>query len=248
MLTELLDLYKAGRINPGKPECRFPETLIFNEGWLLRCVLNAWLEESGGSRFGFLPFPPGATCYSEGQLYTPFEHGSLYERNTHVDGIVGGFSIPDTKSGIVLEPHFQYIAAFEAKIFGPISRGVKNAPDYDQVSRTAACLINSILRAGEKHDYRAHLVVVYAEKNKYICRSDFGDEYIESTIANRLQPFAVAHDRSSAIDRFSAGWREVLERLRVHFLTWEEVVADLEDDKLSRFYDLCLEFARPGPR
>jgi len=36
MLKELFELYKAGLVNKEAPECLFPETLIFNEGWLLR--------------------------------------------------------------------------------------------------------------------------------------------------------------------------------------------------------------------
>ena len=243
MLTELFYLYEAGHTNPGHPECRFPETLIFNEGWLLRSVLSHWLEDARGSRFDFLPFPAGVTCYSEGQLYTPFGQGSLYERNTHVDGVVGEFSIPDSKSGIVLDSCFKYIAVFEAKIFGRISRGVKNASDYDQVSRTAACLINSILRAGEKHDYRAHLAVVYAEKNRYIRRSNFEDEHIERTIAKRLEDFADIEQPSRALQLFASGWQEVFHKLEVHFLTWEEVLEDIGDHGLRRFYDHCKGFA-----
>ena len=243
MLKELLGLYEAGRINPGTPECLFPETEIFNEGWLLRLVLKAWLAGSGPSRFDFLPFPQGVAAYSEGQLYTPFGAGPLYERNTHVDSIVGDFSITDTKSGIVLNPQLRYVAAIEAKIFGRISRGVKSAPDYDQVSRTAACLINSVLRARPQTTYSAHLALVYAEDNPYIDRAEYGRDYIQRTIADRLEPFTATEERSHTIERFAEGWKEVFERLKVHFLTWEDVVADLGDDKLSAFYESCKKFA-----
>ena len=243
MLKELLDVYEAGLINRDTPKCLFPETLIFNEGWLLRSVLKRWLAESEGSEFGFLPFPQGVAAYSEGQLYTPFGAGPLYERNTHVDSIVGDFSITDTKSGIVLNPQLRYVAAIEAKIFGRISRGVKNAPDYDQVSRTAACLINSVLRARPQTTYSAHLALVYAEDNPYIDRAEYGRDYIQRTIADRLEPFTATEERSHTIERFAAGWKKVLERLEVHFLTWEEVVADIGDDQLSRFYGQCKDFA-----
>ena len=246
MLKELLGVYEAGLINPETPKCLFPETDIFNEGWLLRLVLKEWVAGSGRSELGFLPFPDGVTAYSEGQLYTPFRGSSRRERNTHVDGIVGDFLITDTKSGIVLKSDFRYIAAFEAKVFGRISPGVKNAPDFDQVSRTAACLINSVLLAGPQPSYAAHLVVVYAKDNRYIDAAAYSRSYIEETIAKRLQPFTAAEERSDAIERFAAGWKEVFERLEVHFLTWEEVVADIGDRELSRFYDLCKEFARPS--
>jgi len=68
----LLAIYEQARINPDTPECIFAETLIFNEGWMLRAAMKAWLEGQGQSAFPFLPFPPGVTAYSEAQLYTPF--------------------------------------------------------------------------------------------------------------------------------------------------------------------------------
>ena len=182
MLKELLGVYEAGRVNPGAPDCLFPETLIFNEGWLLRSVLMEWLTTPESTRFGFLPFPEGVTGYSEGQLATPFRGGSLRETNTRVDGIVGDFSITDTKSGIELKPDLRYIAAFEAKLFDPIGMGVKNAPWYDQVSRTAACLINSILRAERKGTYAAHLAVLYAEDKQRIDPDLYTKDYVEKQI------------------------------------------------------------------
>jgi hypothetical protein len=242
MLNELQGLYRAGLINVGRPECMFPETLIFNEGWLLRLVLTEWLRESGGSRFVFLPFPEDVAVYSEGQLCTPFRGGSLRERNTHVDGIVGDFSIADTKSGIVLESDLRYIAAFEAKLLSPIGRGVKNARDYDQVSRTAACLTNSILSAKPQDSYSAHLVIVYAEDNPHIDPAEYDKNHIRQTIANRLETFIATDKPSGAIARFARGWKEILEALKVHFLTWEEVMADIGDNELSRFYELCMRF------
>lgn len=62
MLKELPALHAAGFVNREAGESLFPGTLIFNEGWLLRLVLREWLAGSGGSRFGFLPFPEGVTA------------------------------------------------------------------------------------------------------------------------------------------------------------------------------------------
>ena len=242
MLKELLDLHEAGRINPGKPEYLFPETEIFNEGWLLRLVLKEWLDGSGGSQFGFLPFPDGITAYSEGQLYTPFKRGPHREGNTHVDGIVGDFSIEDTKSGIELKPNLSYIAAFEAKLYARLSADVKYAPGYDQVSRTAACLINSILLAGAKDDYSAHLVIVYAEDNRYIDPDLHTRDYVEKQITKRLQGFLKGAEPGDAVERFAQGWRDVLDHLQIRFHTWEKVLAEIGNDDLDEFYILCKRF------
>ena len=53
MWRHLLEIYQESRLNAGTPACLFAETLIFNEGWLLRSVLQAW--KVGGARRG-LPF------------------------------------------------------------------------------------------------------------------------------------------------------------------------------------------------
>ncbi|MBA7619586.1 hypothetical protein ES703_26925 [subsurface metagenome] len=246
MLKELLEVHEAGRINPGKPECLFPETLIFNEGWLLRSVLKEWLAGSGGQGLGFLPFPASVTAYSEGQLRTPFKAryrgDKLAESHTHVDGIVGDFSITATKSGIELKPDLRYIAVFEAKLHAPIAAGATNAPWYDQVSRTAGCLINSILDAEPKGSYAAHLAVLYANDKPRIDRDLYTKDYIEKQIGKRVEGFLETGEPGDAVERFAGGWRDVLNNLRVHFHKWEDVLADTGSEQLDEFYQRCREF------
>jgi len=246
MLKQLLGVYEAGLVNTEALKCLFPETLIFNEGWLLRLVLREWLAASGGSQLGFLPFPDGVTVYSEGQLYTPFKARSrgdkLAESHTHVDGIVGDFSITDTKSGIVLKSDFRYIAAFEAKLYAPIARGVTNAPWYDQVSRTAACLINSILLANPRGSYAAHLAVLYAEDKQRIDPSLYTKDYVEKQITKRLQGFLETREPGDVVERFARGWTDVLDVLQIHFHTWEEVLAEFGSEDLDKFYKRCKRF------
>ena len=248
MLKELLKIYEDGLVNPQAPECLFAETLIFNEGWLLRSILSEWRTRSESARLGFLPFPEGVKIYSEGQLYTPFkarERGDkLAEANTRADGIAGDFSIQDTKSGIVVNSDFRYIAVFEAKMYGRISGGTKNAPWYDQVSRTAACLINSIVLAKPKGSYAAHLAVLYPEDNDRINRDLYTKTHIENQISERLRPFMEKHRRTDGITRFADGWRHVLDSLEIGFHTWEEVLAEIGNDDLDRFYRLCERFNR----
>ena len=80
MIGELLRIYEEGRINPRPPQCIFPETLLFNEGWMLRAAIHslrsvqvpAWRQGHEQAAFSFLPFPPGVEVYSEIQPYAPF--------------------------------------------------------------------------------------------------------------------------------------------------------------------------------
>jgi hypothetical protein len=249
MWEQLLKIYDESRLNPGRPECMFAETLIFNEGWLLRSVLKEWKTGSTSSRLPFLPFPSDAKVYSEGQLRTPFKArflgDPLAESHTRVDGIAGHFSLAArTKSGIALDPGCGYITAFEAKLYSPIGKGVKAAPNYDQVSRTAACLIHALLEARSGEGLRAHVVVLYPEDDLAIKPEELEKVQIRERIGERLAGYRATGDPTPEILRFAAGWEEMLEQLRVHFNTWEEVLADIGDEGLDRFYELCQQFGR----
>lgn len=136
MISALTQLYKSGQLD--KNQCEFPETLIFNEGWLLRSILTKWKLHTGESKFPFLPFPKDVRIYSESQLRTPFKRKPKNETNTHVDGIVGDFCIREgTKSGITVKKNFKYLTVFEAKMYSGLAKGTKNIPEgYNQVSRT----------------------------------------------------------------------------------------------------------------
>lgn len=246
MLRELIGLYQASIVNKLTPQCAFPETLIFNEGWLLRAVLQEWRNNSRASQFGFLPFPGDATYYSEGQLRTPFRaripgHG-LAESHSHVDGIVGHFSIEGTKSGIELEPGFRYLAVFEAKMFSPLAQGTRNAPDYDQASRIVACLIHNVLQTEARPGYRAYFVILYAQDNRYVRPDQYDKDHLADQIDRRLRAYQEAGSANGAIALFATGWKQVLENLQVWLATWEQVLAEMGDDELSEFYERCKQF------
>ncbi|MFO7696711.1 MAG: hypothetical protein R6X16_06095 [Anaerolineae bacterium] len=246
MLTELLQLYDKSRINPGPPDCLFVETLLFNEGWLLRAVLKAWKDQAHPAPFGFLPFPSGVHVYSEAQLRTPFKArfrgDSQAEGHAHVDGIVGHFGQDDSRSGVALSPHCAYLAVFEAKMGSPLSQGTANIAQYDQVSRTAACMIHAILQSGCPESLVTHLVVLYPEENRHIDPSRYTQTRVESQIAERTRGYLGSTTRGEMHTEFSRRWREVLDRIQIQFLTWENVVAEIDDPNLGRFYELCRQF------
>jgi len=249
MWKHLLRIYEESQLNEGKPECLFAETLIFDEGWLLRSVLKEWKTLSMGSRLPFLPFPQNAKIYAQGQLRTPFRARvrgeSKAETHTHIDGIAGHFTIADgTKSGIKLAPGCRYIAAFEAKLYSSIAKGTKKAEDYDQVSRTAACLVHALLEAGPVADCAAHLVVLYPEDNLAVNPDTCSEAHIREQIDNRLREYKKAGRSTPEIERFEARWEGMMQRLQVHFVTWEEVLQEIGDEGLHRFYEQCKRFNR----
>jgi hypothetical protein len=248
MIPELLQIYRANCTNPGQPECTFAETLLFNEGWLLRGVLKAWASWTGPARFSFLPFLEGSKLYSEAQLYTPFkaryQGDKQAEGHTHVDGIVGDFRIV-SKSGVALVPNWRCFAIYEAKMFSPLSSAVKYAPGYDQVSRTAACMVHAILEAGEAGERAAHLTVLYAQDNARIDPGLYTREYVAGRIEGRVRNYLASGKGGKPTARFFDEWRTVLPRLQIQFLTWEDVLAEVSREDLDEFYDLCVRFNAP---
>jgi hypothetical protein len=201
----------------------------------------------------FLPFPAEAKVYSEGQLRTPFKAqfrgDPQAETHTRVDGTAGCFSIAaGTKTGIELAPGCRYIAVFEAKLYSPIGKDTKNAPQYDQVSRTAACLIHALLQAEPQEGNEAHIVVLYPKDNLDIRPREFDKVHIRDRVRERLAAYKSAGGSTPEIERFEAGWEERLGRMAVHFETWEKVLDGIGDSELDRFYELCRKFGGPPPQ
>ncbi len=71
----------------GRPP--FPPNVLFNEGWLLRIVLD-WFERHGGDRYPMSPLP-GARWFSEAWLPSAFmarfRGDRLAESRTHADAV-----------------------------------------------------------------------------------------------------------------------------------------------------------------
>lgn len=248
MLTELLKIYDESLSNPGTPTCTFRETLIFDEGWLLRVVLKEWkTRRLLASRLDFLPFPENVKTYSEGQLYTPFkrrkQRDEHAEGNTPVDGIAGDFHLATgSQSGIAVNPDCKYLAVFEAKMDSPLSTRVKHTAEYSQIARIAACMIHSILETECTEDFTPYLVILYPEHNKSIKPTQYTRAHIETQIAERIQGYLGPTEPSETDAKFLCEWRQVLNRLCIQFLTWEKVVAEIGNKDLDRFYGLCKRF------
>ena len=118
----------------------FPPTFLFNEGWVLRLVLD-WFSRSGRSDhpFGFLP---GAGWFSEGRLsseFAPRHRGdTLAESWTHADAVIGHF---DLDRGLIrVRSEATQLVVIEAKLFSRLSPSITNAAAYDQAARTVACI------------------------------------------------------------------------------------------------------------
>ncbi len=252
MINELLSIYNNSKLNKSNPECIFPETLIFNEGWLLRIILKKLLSQKYTSQFNFLQFPSRSNFFSEGQLYTPFKkmkkNDKYCEGNTHVDGIVGDFVINNTsKSGIKLSDKFQYLSVFEAKMFSPISKSTTHFKVYSQISRILSCMINLLKDEGDLKKKKICFVLFYPEENKYI-KTQLSEiskkKFIESEINNRINHYFLNKNYALNNDfkKFLNNWERILHLIKIEFITWETMISIINNEDINNFYNLCKRF------
>jgi len=244
ILEKLLEIYESSKLNSGEPKCIFAETLIFSEGWLLRGILERWAKWKHQSKFPFLPFPEDVGIRSEAQLYTPFKKRAREDRtgenNTHVDGIVGHFSIPpNSKSGVKLDKDWEYLAVFEAKMYSELADRVANINNYNQVSRNIACIINSILRT-ERLGI-VHFVVTYPGDNRKIEPAKYTRSFIESQIEHRIRIYE-QYGSNDEFSLFKERWKDILRGINIRFITWEEVISELGNRNIEEFYGLCKKY------
>jgi hypothetical protein len=153
-IHQLIDAAESTPVN-------FPPTLIYNEGWLLRLILD-WFSRHQLSDHP-LQFEPGATWFSEALLPSPFKAcyrgDTRAEARTHADGILGHISIGGSaKADAKLLADATQLIVLEAKIYSPLSGGTRNAPNFNQVARNVACITELIHRANRPPSYMTSLV------------------------------------------------------------------------------------------
>ena len=231
---------------------RFPPTLLFNEGWMLRLVLD-WFscQETSGH---ILSFEPGASWFSEALLPTPFAARSRGDRRaearTHADGVVGHIGVGRAgRTDVVLRPEASQLLVIEAKLFSALSAGTQNAPGFDQAARNVACMAEMLAGAGlQPRRFRrlAFLVLVPASQllEPSLCEK-LEKGSIERKVRCRAAEFAPALD-----DWFMP----TLEHASVGSVSWEQLIADAgrldpaAGESLNAFYERCIFHNRPGSR
>lgn len=144
-LTRLLRLCESGA------DARFPPTEVFNEGWMLRLILDAIEIHSIVEHP--LAFEQGAKWYSEARLGSPFRPrrrgDPLGEGFTNADGVIGHFDFqPTTRAGLSLLPNATQFVVVEAKMFSNLSSGTRNAPTFNQAARNVACMAKILEATG----------------------------------------------------------------------------------------------------
>ncbi len=229
-----------------------PPTELFNEGWMLRLVLN-WFDRNRHIQQHALSFGPGAAWYSEALLPSRFlplsRSDSLAESFTHADGVIGHFSVQSGVRGdasLSAEPK-QFVVT-EAKLGSALSAGTKNAPTYDQAARNVACMAFMLGDASVAPRSLYRLAFYVLAPRKQIESGVFGSllskESIRSKVEARVASYGERHRQW-----FSSVFVPTLECIQIDALAWETVLESIasspEGPALGEFYAKCLQF-NPG--
>ncbi|GHU66237.1 hypothetical protein AGMMS49983_15460 [Clostridia bacterium] len=156
-ISEIIKSADTAEIEKGR---RIQPTLIYNEGWMLRLVLdwfeshdNDWIKKKE-SRINKDELKPvlelhknlkkqDTSWFSEAEVESPFLVGTGREGYTHADAVFGTVKLETGTKGKVVpirDANPKQLVIVEAKMYSNFSSGVKNCPGYNQIARNYACL------------------------------------------------------------------------------------------------------------
>jgi len=232
----------------------FPPTDLYNEGWLLRVILD-WFSKQAPTDHE-LSFSDGCTWFSEAllpsQFLARFRGDKKAESWTHADGIFGHIRIGrGGKADASLEPDATHLIVTEAKIFSKLSGGVKNAPYFNQAARYTACITELLYRANRKPTDMKRLGLYVLAPAETIADGWFKRPLDKTDIRQKVEK------RVQAYEGEKDGWFEdwflpVLELTDIRCLSWESIseyigsVDTAYSIGLQDFYQKCLSFNRPA--
>jgi hypothetical protein len=235
-------------------EPKVSPTILYNEGWLLRLVLDWFSAHSVPGHA--LEFHDGARWFSEALLPSAFlatdRPDLLAEGWTHADGVIGHFEIGGVGKGdLKLRPGAQQLVIVEAKMSAALSSGVTNAAYFDQAARTVACMAEVLYRAEPPASKMSRLGFCVLAPQEQIGRGFFKEqvnkESIGAKVKQRVSDWAGKHDDDK--ERWHSEWfQPALDKIRLDVLSWEEVVETITahdaqaGETVGAFYDKCLAF------
>lgn len=221
-------------------------TILYNEGWLLRIILD-WFSFQKNIEH-ILAFNEESRWYSEALLPTPFKARYRGDRNaeayTHADGIIGNFEIGYYgKTDIKLDKFASQFVVIEAKMFSRISKRIKNFEDYDQVTRTLACMAEIIRR-----DDVLLLIAPHDQIKKNYFTEYIKKENIKLKVLKRIKNYKDKKEIFKKERWFNNKFLPFLEIVNIEILSWEsilEFIKTIDKDKfkfIDEFYDNCIRF------
>ena len=240
----------------------FPATLLYNEGWMLRLVLDYYSRNRDSShQFSFMD---KSRWYSELLLPSPFSPryrgDKLGEGYTHADGVIGHFTIQNHGKGdIKLEDGVKQFKVIEAKMYSPLSKGTSNCPYYNQAARNIACMAEVIRRTSEEVgsldldslDLAFYVIAPEIQKKEKmisILNSDSIKECVEKRVSEYRNQKEYEEKKAWLKNSFLHIWGKMRKDKEIDFISWESILDDVKKNDvkcgatLEKFYNKCLEY------
>ncbi len=230
----------------------FPPTLLFEEGWMLRLVVQ-WFQQSGVAGHD-LSFAPDAGWFSEARLasaFLPRYRGDKHaESHTHADAAIGHFDIGERGlADLSLRKNARQFLVVEAKMFSGLAAGTKRAPGFNQAARNVACMAELIGHAKlDPQSFTSLAFFVVAPKEQI-------DAGLFSRFMERAALERVVRARATSYDPPKSEWFEdcflpVFRAMQIGCIAWEDLVSFIKSadasfgQDLEAFYRQCLTFNR----
>lgn len=233
---------------------KFPPTDLYNEGWMLRLVLD-WLDQNKDSGHKLcLPYPEDARWYSEALLPSAFlarQRGDkLAESWTHADGVIGDFSIGSNGKGdLTLNPKARCFLVVEAKMFSKLSPGVTNASYYNQAARNVACMAEvtrpTKIRPSEFGGLGFYVMAPRLRIDEGVFKKFTTHQSIREIVKRRVDEY-----EGKKQDWYDNCFLPTLDAIEIRSISWEEVIESISNTdsafggELNQFYQNCLKFNR----
>lgn len=229
-----------------------PPTQLYNEGWMLRLMIDRFESICLENKPHPLAVPPGCRWYSEALLPSAFlsRKDSFAESWTHADGVIGHFGIGNgAKGNLTLDSDAKHFVVLEAKMFSKLSAGVKNAPYFNQAARTVAC-IAEVLKLAERRVREFNTLGFYVLAPASQIKKGLFDEHLTKASLRTVAERRVKEYGGKRDGWLSEWFLPVLERLDIKTVSWEDLIdflamRDPDADQLRDFYTRCLEFNKP---
>lgn len=233
---------------------RMPPTFLYNEGWMLRLILDA-------KDRGLLPgvFAANTTWFSEAQLRTPFgkDKGPKHESNTRADAIIGDFTACiATKTGVTLASDAQTFVVLEAKLGSSLSSNTRNAPGFDQAARNVACIARTLELAGRHPDQMEtlgfYVVAPQISIDAGLFAGPMSPDSIGLRVKERIEQFT-GNPRDSLHAWYKNWFCPLLDKMlkdnTLCCLSWEGLIAQISEQdadagrEIETFYEQCKHFS-----
>ena len=251
MKSEILQILEKA----DKVDSNIPPTLLYNEGWMLRIILQQIKEKKIID--DDLSYPnDDIDWYSEALLPSPFlartRGDNLSESWTHADGVVGKFKIGKTDTGdLSLKDACDFFYITEAKMYSTLSTGTKNADNYNQAARNISCIAKLIFanKTIQIENFQKLGFYVILPEDQIKAKPTFSlftdKENIKTTIMNRLSSYPTDDIQKREIfDWINLNLNRLIDKLDVKLITWENLIAKSNDNSIKIFYEKCKEYNR----